>query len=307
MPLQHRHRPKKLGEVVGNSVTLKSLEAALSREDDKPHAMLFTGPSGTGKTTLARIVAKRLGCVKTGFHELDTSSYRGIDGIREIRSKMQFRPTAGTCHVWFLDECHGLTTAAQEALLKALEDTPDHVYFLLATTEPTKLKITLKRRCAEYTLTPLSEDKIGTLLKAVAKKEGKTLPKDLVSQICADCLGSAGIALGILDKVIDLDESEMVEAAKLEAENKEKAITLCRALINQSSWKQVAKILKELDEDPETVRRIILSYAQSTLLRAGSATAAAVLEAFIEPVFHSGKPGLTLAAYEVVHGSGVEY
>ena len=135
--LYKKHRPKTLARVVGNKSTVEALRSMLEART-LPHTLLFHGPSGTGKTTLARIVKNELGCLPTDFHEHNSSDFRGIDFIRELRSKVNLA-AAGPCRVWIIDECHQLTRDAQNAALKILEDTPSHVYFFLCTTDPQKL------------------------------------------------------------------------------------------------------------------------------------------------------------------------
>ena len=144
-----KYRPKRLADFLGNTETVQALRALMEREE-MPHTILFTGPSGTGKTTLARIVARRLQCSEHDLQELNTADFRGIDTIRDVVRNMALCPMSGSCRVWILDEVHQLSKDAQHALLKALEDTPKHVYFLLATTDPAKLLPTIRTRCVTF-------------------------------------------------------------------------------------------------------------------------------------------------------------
>src|SRR5690606_3369465 len=109
---------------------------------DIPHAMLFTGPSGCGKTTLARILRVKLRCSDNDFQEINAADFRGIDSIRSMRQQVGAAPLGGDSRIWLIDEAHSMTADAQNAFLKLLEDTPRHVYFFLATTDPQKLKKT---------------------------------------------------------------------------------------------------------------------------------------------------------------------
>ena len=202
MPLHLKYRPKNFSEFVGNPGTVEALETVLAKpKNEIPHAFLFCGPSGCGKTTLARIVKNELGCSNEDFIEIDSGDFRGIDTIRDIRQNMVFRPLSGGIRVWLLDECHQLSKDAQNAFLKALEDTPEHVYFLLATTEPEKLLKTIRTRCARFDVHPLSERMMVRHLRKITEKEGKKVPNEVLSQIASDSLGSVRQALVILDKI----------------------------------------------------------------------------------------------------------
>src|SRR5437773_2031788 len=127
--LYKKHRPRKFADVVGQPRAVAALESMVAA-GEVPHSVLFAGPSGTGKTTLARILARELGCGKN-FKEINAAESRGIDSIREVQSVMGLAPMGGKCRVWLWDEAHRLTPDSQSALLKTLEDTPSHVYFML--------------------------------------------------------------------------------------------------------------------------------------------------------------------------------
>lgn len=296
-----KYRPKMLKDFLGNESTIKSLRTMMEREEI-PHTLLFTGPSGCGKTTLARIVAARLKCSQYDFTENNAADFRGIDSVRDILRQMTLAPMSGPYRVWLLDECHQLSKDAQHALLKALEDTPKHVYFLLATTDPEKLLPTIRTRCVTFDVKPLNDNLMGTLLKSVLQKEGvDNVPQEALDQIVQDSLGSARMALSVLDGIINMEPADMLEAAKQTTSQQNAAIDLCRALIGKRPWKEIAKIIQGLDQDPESVRRAVLGYASAVLLKSGQPQAWVVLDSFRQDFFTTGKAGLALAAYAAVN------
>jgi DNA polymerase-3 subunit gamma/tau len=304
MTLYSKHRPAKLETVLGNEETIGSLKSVLERErKDIPHAFLFYGPSGCGKTTLARIVAQTLGCSEWEFKEVDSADFRGIDTIRDIRKQMNLKAMNSPCRVWLLDECHKLTNEAQNALLKALEDTPPHIYFLLATTEPQKLLKTIVNRCLPCPVTRLTKDFLLKLLRKTVSKEGKKVSLDVLERVAKECNGSPRSALVLLDKIIDMDAAEMSAAIKLLDSKEAQVIDLCRALYNREKWEKVRNILlalEEEEEDEEQIRQAVLGYFSKVLLGKFSPNAFLILDVFRHPFFDSGRAGLVMACYEVM-------
>lgn len=297
MPLYQKYRPTHLDDVLGNSETLNVLRADLAKEG-RPHSYLLHGPVGCGKTTIGRIIAHELGARRSDFREIDSADFRGIDTIREIRKQSQLMALESNCRVWLLDECHKLTGDAQTALLKSLEDTPDHVYYILATTDPQKLLPTLRSRCAQYQVNPLSDSDMFRLLRHVVQGEGTNLQKPVYEQIIQDSQGLPRNALQILDQVLSVPAEQRLEVAKRQAELQSQTIELCRALINRSGWAKIASILSGLKEqDPEQIRRAVLGYCSAVLLRTDNKVAAIVMEQMIEPTYNTGFPGVVFACY----------
>lgn len=299
MSLHIEYRPKTLEEFIGNKTTVQSLEVILDREEGIPHVFLFSGPTGCGKTTLGRIVADRLGCNEIDFQEINTSDQRGIDTARQIISTMRYKSIGGNVRVYLLDECHSGTVPYWQSLLKALEDTPDHVYFILCTTEPDKLPKTILNRCSVFKVEKLSESELLDLLNWVMNDFEERVKQDTLKKIAEAAEGSPRKALVILDQIIDLDPNDMEDAIIRMSVDEKQIIDLCRAVIDRKKWPAIATILKGIKDDPEKVRWAMLGYFNSVLLK-GTERAAWVIDCFKEPFYYSGKAGLTLACYQAL-------
>jgi DNA polymerase-3 subunit gamma/tau len=295
-----KYRPEDLEAVRGNEETIESLKALFDSAEPPPHAFLFTGPTGCGKTTLARIVAGMLGCVGGDYREIDSADFRGIDMVREMRKQAQFKPLEGPVRVWLIDEVHAMTAAGMEAMLKLLEDPPKSAYFILATTDPQKLISTIKGRCIHFTVKQLPELELKKLLRGIANKEGFVLPKEVMEQIIEDSQGHPRNAIQLLEQVANVPQEKMLQYVKRAAEVDAEVIQLCRKMIDASPWKAVANVLKGLKEngeDPEGIRRAILGYCTSILLQKEHMRAAAVMECFTENYYNTGFSGLVLSCF----------
>ncbi len=303
--LARKHRPTTLNEFFGNN-TLKNTLQTLFRLNKIPQQILFHGPRGCGKTTLARLCAKQLNCSDFDLKEIDVADFRGIDSVRDIRRTMGTSPMNGKVKVYIMDEVALLgrggdssKNEAQSCLLKALEEPPKHVYFFLCTTDPQNLIPTLKSRCVQYQVSTLTPKQIFEIINNICKKEDKQIPKKVSLQIAKDSLGHPREALKILEKIIYLDEDKMLEAAQQEAEKREQTISLCRALMGNKTWKQIADILKNIDEDPEAVRRKIRGYFASVLLN-GNVSGFIILDVFKQAFYNTdGRNELIRGCYEI--------
>lgn len=220
--LYRKYRSQDFKELIGQQHVAQSLENAL-KAGRISHAYLFTGPRGVGKTSTARILAMRLNGVKTedlanhlDIIEIDAASNRRIDEIRDLRDKVHLAPTNGKYKVYIIDEVHMLTTEAFNALLKTLEEPPEHAIFILATTEPHKLPETIISRTQRYSFRPIATPILADYLALIAKKEKIKITTPALELIAAAGEGSARDALSILDQVANLGSGQIDEAAVIE-------------------------------------------------------------------------------------------
>lgn len=302
--LYKKHRPRRLDQMVGQEVAVRSLKS-FAEKDRIPHAILFTGPSGCGKTTLARIIRRSLRCSRYDFIE---DAPRKIEDVRGIKLRINQAPLRGKRRVWLIDEAHKLTPDAQDEFLKMLEDTPKHVYFLFTTTIPEKLKKTIRNRCTEITVKPLSDKDLTDLIGDVCAKENTIISNEVIDKIIDNSDGSARKALVFLNGIINLESEKEQLNAIVTATAESQAIEIARALFNtHTKWKGMTKILKETEgEEPEQIRWLVLRYAKSIILKSNNraliAKAYLVMDAFCDNFYDSKMSGLVIACYEVIEG-----
>lgn len=199
--LYRKYRPSTFGEVRDQDHIVTVLEGAIQKETI-PHAILFSGTRGTGKTTLARIFASAIGTAEHDLYEIDAASNRGIDDIRELKEAVHTMPYESKFKVYIVDEVHMLTKEAFNALLKTLEEPPAHVIFILATTEEEKLLDTILSRCQVFRFNSPSRAVLQELAIDVSKQEGFTMSPEAADLVALAADGSFRDALGIIQKVI---------------------------------------------------------------------------------------------------------
>lgn len=298
--LYRKYRPTSLKEVVGQPEAVRAL-VEMGKNGRIPHCLLFTGPSGCGKTTIARILRKKLKCSDFDFCEVNAADDRGVDMIREIKSRMGLSPLSGESRVWLIDECATLTSQGQESFLKLLEDTPAHVYFMLCTTDPQKLKKTIITRCTEIKCKEISKGDLKALAIDVAQKEGKELDPKVAERLAEVADGSARKALVILHAVLGQATVEQQLAGIESSDVKGQAIEICRILMKKgASWSEVAAVLSKVEEDVESIRHLVLGYARSVLMKSGSERAATIIEEFRDNWYDCKAAGLAISCYRVV-------
>jgi len=319
MPLHTKYRVNTLDRMVGNETIINEIKTLINREKDTPHVWLFTGSPGCGKSTLAYIVSDLLGCppkeTNLDFREINASSEGGINTAREIQKTMIFHPMDknNKCRIYFLEECHRASPDFWEGMKKPLEMPPDHVYFLMCTSESEKIlaNAAIKRRVHHFDVKRLNDKQILILVKRTLEEEGEEgVPDEVVNTIAELSDGSPGQALMHLDKIIDLDPEEMLDALRVNETTRKQVYDLSRALLN-GTWNDVRQVLYDpkkkeflLNEEAEAIRRMVLGYMQKVIVTQSSETATfaralLVLDCFSDTFFYTGKPGLTKACANI--------
>lgn len=211
--LYRKYRPLSLDDVVGQEQVTKPLANALEQHKIS-HAYLFTGPRGTGKTSVARIFAHAVNQFEYKLEddyvdivEIDGASNRGIENIREIREKATIKPTVGKYKIYIIDEVHMLTREAFNALLKTLEEPPEHVIFIMATTDAHKVPVTITSRAQAYTFKLVAPDTIISHLKKICEQESIKIEEDALRLIAKRGGGSFRDSLSLLDQISSLSSS----------------------------------------------------------------------------------------------------
>lgn len=243
--LYRTYRPASWSEVRGQESIVAALKAAILAKNPA-HAYLFAGGRGTGKTTVARIFAKDLGCVPEDIYEIDAASNRGIDDIRELREAVRTLPFSSPYKVYIIDEVHMLTKDSFNALLKTLEEPPAHVIFVLATTEPHKLLDTVISRCQVFTFKKPGIETLSDIVRDVAKKEGYTLDASSAGLIALLGDGSFRDTLGMLQKVIGASSDKKLTRKEVEEVTGAPQAETIHALIEAIAYGDGAEGLKAI-------------------------------------------------------------
>jgi len=201
--LYRKYRPQSFDDVYGQD-HVKTVLIQSIKHQKVSHAYLFSGPRGSGKTTVARIMSRELGVSGVDVSEIDAASHRGIDDVRNLRESVSFQPTGSERKMYILDEVHMLTNEAFNALLKTLEEPPAHAFFILCTTEPHKVPQTILSRCMHLPFKKATTEQLAQFIIEYSKREGVRLHPDSATLLAAHADGAYRDALVLLEKVIGL-------------------------------------------------------------------------------------------------------
>jgi DNA polymerase-3 subunit gamma/tau len=278
--LYRKYRPQDFDEVVGQEAIVRTLKNAIS-SDQVRQAYLFAGPRGTGKTSLARILAKGLNCLQgptptpdkvcnpcvtiangnsLDVIEMDAASQRGIDDIREIRERVVLQPAEGRYKVYILDEAHQLTDAAWNALLKLIEEPPPHLVFVFCTTDLSKVLPTVRSRCQTFVFARPRLPELVRLLRRVADGEEIQVPDQALALVARGARGSFRDAVSTLDQLASATEKQITVQSVLQllgAVEEEALFRLCDLVVDRDTAGALT-FVEELSEQGQDLGRLVV-------------------------------------------------
>jgi len=255
-----KYRPQMLSEVIGQDTITKILTKVIEKQAYK-HAYLFAGPSGDGKTTIARCLAKAINGSSYEPEELDAASNGNIDQIRSIVDAANQRSLTGTYKIYIIDECHAISTAGWQVFLKCLEECPEYTIFIFCTTEPNKIPTTVQNRMQRFNVAKINSQDIKARLAYICQQEGFTNYEDtceLISKLCNGCMREA---ITKLDQCADLSTDLSLENTKLVLGEApfERMLKLTNCLIGGNEQFTLAAI-ETLDNEGKDLKQFVNEY-----------------------------------------------
>ena len=286
------YRPTTWEEVVGNKEIIASLKDTV-KNTNRPHVYMFVGGKGLGKTTIARILAKEINT--QNVDEINCSDHNGVDWAREFVKTYSAKGFLGD-RFFILDEVHRLTEDAQNILLKFFEDTPSHVYVAICTTEPDKIKDTVRDRAVMYHLERPGRKDVYELLYRVAHEEKLLLHEDALNLIVKNSDGSIRNALTILEKIKGVDAGSQLKLIHSGDVQETEIVNLSRVLINAKNAKQIGDVWSSIKGDPESIRRSVVNYMVKVMVSNPSMDVFLILNEF-ENLVYPSRAGLIKASF----------
>lgn len=269
-PLDVRFRPQTFDAVLGQDASIESIKTVLA-SDHKPKAFMLIGPTGVGKTTTARLIAKSLGCTKTGLIEIDAASSGQIDDIRALVGDVSQRALGSPVKVYIIDECHNISKKAFEAFLKTIEEPPKHVTFIFCTTDPKDIPQAVIDRCHKYEFTPISEELIRGYLEIVvedAKIKTTSDIMDLVAITSKGCMRRALVQLSTVAGITDFEQAhELIKTTDTEELSGEFKTIAQMMVKGEKKWAKYHTELRKIPAEKwSNMKPMFLSYISATLL-----------------------------------------
>src|SRR3990167_9471163 len=244
--LYRAYRPASFKEVRGQAHVVDVLAKAI--KNNKPaHAYLFAGGRGTGKTSVARILARELGVTDKDLYEIDAASNTGVENIRDLREGVNKVPFESPYKFYIIDEAHMLSRAAWNAFLKTLEEPPAHVIFVMATTELQKIPDTIQSRCEIYTFKQPTRSMLADTVADIEKKEGYALERSAAELVALLAEGSFRDALSILQKVLSVSNDKKVDVSEVEKVTGAPKGEIVRQILKAIAEKDASTALKAID------------------------------------------------------------
>ncbi|WP_061784036.1 AAA family ATPase [Streptococcus agalactiae] len=286
-PLHVSLRPQTFDEIIGHDAVVKDVQNQLDNNNQRCY--LFMGPAGCGKTTFGNVIARHVES-KT-IIEVDAGSTSKAEQIRELVDKAKYRGFGeNPIRVYILNEVQALSKAAWDAMLDIMENPPQHVYFILTTTESPKVPKAVKTRCASYELKPLSKKAINDLIDMVMDEADMDIPDEFLDVVADKCEGSPRQCIQMLLKAESAKNRSELNTLLDEAESDNQIIDLARTLAftKGKKWGKVQTILKDLkDTPPESIRIVVTTYIAGCMLNAKTEADAErlhhILDAFSTP------------------------
>ena len=257
-----KYRPTTFEDVIGQELNVKILKKQVEN-NDLPTGYLFSGGSGIGKTTIARIIANK---IDAEVIEIDGASNNSVSNIREIRKNTRLKSITNDYKVYIIDESHMLSSSAFNALLKTLEEPPDNVMFILATTEPEKILNTIHTRLQKFEFTRVNWQKIEERLKYIVEQEKREMKEEVIQYISKISNGSVRSAISILEKVMELDNPDIEDVSNLIGGiNYPLVFDLFRAVLKDKDITKVLELIEKSHEKGKNLHRLIKQTAEFTV------------------------------------------